>query len=63
MDTGIVEAHQTVDDILTECYARFQHAKTTVLANKPEAYIGSSPSGQDKTIICPEPVVHVSGRP
>ncbi|KAK4130187.1 hypothetical protein BT67DRAFT_341837, partial [Trichocladium antarcticum] len=38
LDTGIVEAHQTVDGIIHECYARFQNAKATVLANKPENY-------------------------
>ena len=60
LDTGIVEAHQTVDDILIECYARFHHAKATVLANKPEAYTTPSEPGRDKTFICPEPAVHVS---
>ncbi|KAL2264369.1 hypothetical protein VTK26DRAFT_5795 [Humicola hyalothermophila] len=42
LDTGIVKAHQTVDDVLTECFAQFHHAKATVLANKPEAYTNSS---------------------
>ncbi|AEO70836.1 uncharacterized protein THITE_16271, partial [Thermothielavioides terrestris NRRL 8126] len=38
LDTGIVEADQSVEDVLNECYTRLQYAKATVLANKPEVY-------------------------
>lgn len=61
LDTGIVEAHQTVDDVLNECFARFHHAKDTVLANKPEAYSTSSTApGRDNAMVCPSPPVHVA---
>ncbi|GAB1316663.1 SMODS and SLOG-associating 2TM effector domain-containing protein [Madurella fahalii] len=38
IDTAVVEAHQTTQDVLNECYTRFQNAQATVWANKPEAY-------------------------
>jgi hypothetical protein len=59
LDTGIVEVGQTVEDVLNDCYVRFQNAKTTVLSNKPEVYSGPANAGQDKTSICPEPTVHI----
>ncbi|KAH8900038.1 hypothetical protein GQ53DRAFT_741014 [Thozetella sp. PMI_491] len=38
LDTGIVESGQTVDQVLAECFERFQEAKTTVLHNMPDYY-------------------------
>ncbi|KAH6855755.1 hypothetical protein B0I37DRAFT_442542 [Chaetomium sp. MPI-CAGE-AT-0009] len=43
LDTGIVEAQQKVEDILTECFTRFANARATVISNKPEVYSSSSP--------------------
>ncbi|KAK3307491.1 uncharacterized protein B0T15DRAFT_530381 [Chaetomium strumarium] len=60
LDTGIVDAGQTVEDVLNDCYARFQYAKSVVLSNKPEVYASSAgnANGNGKTIICPEPAAH-----
>ncbi|KAK4226779.1 hypothetical protein QBC38DRAFT_455914 [Podospora fimiseda] len=66
LDTGIVEANQTVDNILIECFDRFQRAKDTVLANMPEAYASGkatvsgpfNPGGEKQQMICPDPSVH-----
>lgn len=57
LDTGIVGADQTVDDVLTECYDMFQHAKYVVMANKPERYNRASNAGRDKAVY-PEPAIH-----
>ncbi|KAK3374486.1 hypothetical protein B0T24DRAFT_297288 [Lasiosphaeria ovina] len=59
LDTGIVEANQTVDDVLSECFAKYQAAKATVLANMPESYTIPSSSTREKQVyICPDPSVH-----
>ncbi|KAK0637189.1 hypothetical protein B0T17DRAFT_567669 [Bombardia bombarda] len=59
LDTGIVESGQTVDDILSDCFARFQTAKATVLANMPDSYTTSASNAPEKPpIICPDPPVH-----
>ncbi|KAL2127549.1 hypothetical protein VTI74DRAFT_10567 [Chaetomium olivicolor] len=53
LDTGVVEAHKTVEDILAECYDRFQYARATVLANKPDVYTTPQGNGADKTLTVP----------
>ncbi|KAK3997369.1 hypothetical protein QBC44DRAFT_280299 [Cladorrhinum sp. PSN332] len=64
LDTGIVEANQTVDNILIECFEKFQRAKDTVLANMPESYatgkatVGPFTPGEKQQMICPDPAVH-----
>ncbi|KAK4163176.1 hypothetical protein QBC43DRAFT_264653 [Cladorrhinum sp. PSN259] len=64
LNTGIVEASQTVDNILIECFEKFQRAKDTVLANMPESYapgkasVGPFTPGEKQQMICPDPVVH-----
>jgi hypothetical protein len=60
LDTGIVDASQTVEDVLNDCYVRYQYAKSVVLSNKPEVYTSSAgnANGNGKTIICPEPTAH-----
>ncbi|KAK3324675.1 hypothetical protein B0T19DRAFT_236045 [Cercophora scortea] len=57
LDTGIVEANQTVDDVLSDSFARFQNAKATVLANMPESYTASSVK-EKQQLICPDPPAH-----
>jgi hypothetical protein len=59
LDTGIVEAQQKAEDILNECYARFQTARATVLSNKPEVYNSAPTAGNISAMVCPEPSVHV----
>ncbi|KAK3897015.1 hypothetical protein C8A05DRAFT_39435 [Staphylotrichum tortipilum] len=58
LDTGIVEAHQTVEDVLDECYSRFHTARATVLSNKPEVYTSSPTTGKNNAMICPDPSAH-----
>ncbi|KAK3319341.1 hypothetical protein B0H66DRAFT_267144 [Apodospora peruviana] len=61
LDTGIVESGQTVDDILSECFTRFQIAKATVLINMPDHYTTSSTTPREKSmVLCPDPPVHFS---
>ncbi|KAK3353443.1 hypothetical protein B0T25DRAFT_590977 [Lasiosphaeria hispida] len=61
LDTGIVESGQTVDDILSDCFSRFQSAKATVLANMPDSYTihpSHTPSKGSNQVLCPDPAVH-----
>ncbi|KAK4647134.1 uncharacterized protein QC761_122810 [Podospora bellae-mahoneyi] len=60
LDTGIVEQHQTVDDILSDCFARYQKAKSIVLANMPESYTTQAAPwiGEKAPMICPDPSAH-----
>lgn len=46
-----------MDDVLSDCFFRFQAAKATVLANMPDAYT-ASPSVREKSIVCPDPPAH-----
>lgn len=63
LDTGIVDANQTDDDIVDDCFARFQRAKSTVLANKSETYTPAPSAGGVNPVLAPAPAVHVpSGR-
>ena len=41
LTTGLVRADKSVNDVLAECYDMYHHAKTTVEANMPAAYIPS----------------------
>lgn len=38
LDSGVVEQHQTVDEILSDCFDKFQVAKASVNANMPSSY-------------------------
>ncbi|KAK3390235.1 hypothetical protein B0H63DRAFT_109444 [Podospora didyma] len=58
LDTGIVEATQGVDDVLSDCFAKYQTAKATVLANMPDHYTIPQTSAKEKPIICPDPPAH-----
>ncbi|KAK0715039.1 hypothetical protein B0H67DRAFT_232476 [Lasiosphaeris hirsuta] len=61
LDTGIVESGQTVDDILSDCFSRYQTAKSTVLANMPDSYTihpGPTQSKGSNQMLCPEPAAH-----
>ncbi|KAK4192438.1 hypothetical protein QBC35DRAFT_223115 [Podospora australis] len=62
LNTGIVDASFTVDDILSDCFGRFQQAKSTVLANMPDAYttapLSSPKVGEKSLMICPDPAIH-----
>ncbi|KAK4157325.1 hypothetical protein C8A00DRAFT_40290 [Chaetomidium leptoderma] len=60
LDTGIVEAQQQVEDVLNECYMRFQTARATVLSNKPEVYTSSPAGGKNNFMACPQPSLHVN---
>ncbi|KAL1838235.1 hypothetical protein VTJ49DRAFT_2869 [Mycothermus thermophilus] len=60
LDTGIVEAQQTVEDVLNECYARFANARSTVLSNKPDVYAMPLPNNGKVTVMhCSEPAMHI----
>lgn len=41
LDTAMVPANHTIDQALAECFDIYQHAKATVLANKPMTYTTS----------------------
>ncbi|KAF7539138.1 hypothetical protein G7Z17_g12473 [Cylindrodendrum hubeiense] len=41
LDTAMVPANHTIDQALAECFDIYQHAKRTVLANKPVTYTTS----------------------
>ncbi|KAK1752161.1 hypothetical protein QBC47DRAFT_389907 [Echria macrotheca] len=53
LDTGIVETGQNVDDVLCDCFGRFQAAKNTVLANMPDAY--TIPPSAKQKLAYPDP--------
>jgi hypothetical protein len=38
LDSGVVELHQTVDEILSDCFDKFHCAKASVNANMPSSY-------------------------
>lgn len=61
LDTGIIEAGQSVDDVLSQCFQRFQNAKATVLANMPDAYTIQQTVANRSTIMCPDPHLHFYG--
>lgn len=42
LDAGLCPANMTLDQVLADCYARFQEAKKTVQANVPTTYTPSS---------------------
>ncbi|KAK3936282.1 hypothetical protein QBC46DRAFT_32926 [Diplogelasinospora grovesii] len=59
LDSGIVQHGQTVDDVLSDCFQRYQNAKSTVLANMPENYtVSQAPNKERPLIVCPGPQVH-----
>ncbi|KAM7199906.1 hypothetical protein V8F20_005555 [Naviculisporaceae sp. PSN 640] len=59
LDTGVVETGQTVDDVLSDCFARFQTAKNTVLINMPDSYTMSPhPTREKSMVLCPDPPIH-----
>ncbi|KAH8735804.1 hypothetical protein BGZ61DRAFT_526835 [Ilyonectria robusta] len=41
LDTAMVPTNHTIDQALAECFDMYQHAKATVLANKPMTYTTS----------------------
>ncbi|KAH7145718.1 hypothetical protein B0J13DRAFT_622436 [Dactylonectria estremocensis] len=41
LDSAMVPANHTIDQALAECFDLYQHAKATVLANKPVTYTTS----------------------
>jgi hypothetical protein len=53
-----VETGQTVDDVLCDCFGRFQAAKNTVLANMPDAYTVPPPAKQKPAY--PDSTTHFS---
>ncbi|KAK4143377.1 uncharacterized protein C8A04DRAFT_37569 [Dichotomopilus funicola] len=53
LDTGVVEAHMKVEDVLGECYTRFAAARATVISNKPDVYAG--PKAKSDTTADPRP--------
>jgi hypothetical protein len=42
LDTGLVPANQTLDQVLADCFDKFSEAKQTVAANVPSTYTPSS---------------------
>ncbi|KAK4125974.1 hypothetical protein N657DRAFT_568673 [Parathielavia appendiculata] len=59
LDTGVVEAQQKVEDVLNECFTRFQKARATVLCNKPEVYNSSATPGNNNVMVFPHPSILV----
>ncbi|KAL2266950.1 hypothetical protein VTJ83DRAFT_4227 [Remersonia thermophila] len=60
LDTGIVEAQQTVEDVLNECYSRFASARSTILSNKPDVYATPIPNKATANAMQrPQPVMHI----
>ena len=39
LDSGLIEADKTVDELLAECFSKYQDAKATVQANVPATYM------------------------
>ena len=42
LDSGIVPASHALDEVISDCWARFSRAQATVQANVPANYISSS---------------------
>ncbi|KAJ4269949.1 hypothetical protein NW762_001620 [Fusarium torreyae] len=51
LTTGLVRADKSVNDVLAECYDMYHHAKTTVEANMPAAYIPSQEVPVGKPVV------------
>jgi hypothetical protein len=39
IETGLVEADSSADDVVVSCFQRFQDAKMTIRKNKPASYV------------------------
>ncbi|KAH7165467.1 hypothetical protein EDB81DRAFT_877848 [Dactylonectria macrodidyma] len=63
LDTAMLPANYTIDQALAECFDLFQHAKATVLANKPVTYTTSRGLQGEKrfvpTVSRPSPMVEL----
>ncbi len=47
LDTGIASTGHSIDDIIADCWSKFEKAKLAVQANAPTTYISSSNLSQD----------------
>jgi len=42
LDSGIISGNRSIDEVISDCWARFARAQATVQANTPANYIPSS---------------------